>query len=145
MKAIIPLSPQDPGGAFVTVADDDFEVLARKDRICLVEFIELPDAITWFAEFELMYCQVQHDGETFKVIRAATEDERTRYRVPLWIQDEEIPECCGQPMCFVGQIDDDLLCTEPPEGAELWWHDAASFYVFTCPKCLGVKAVGQQF
>jgi hypothetical protein len=48
-------------------------------------------------------------------------------------------------MSFVGQIDDDTICSEPPADAKLWWHDGASFYVFTCPMCLGVKAVGQQF
>lgn len=51
---------------------------------------------------------------------------------------------CSRPMFFVGQIDDDRICMEPPAGAELWWHDKASFYVFTCSKCLECKAVGQQ-
>ena len=32
-----------------------------------------------------------------------------------------------------------------PPGAKLWWHDAASFYVFTCSQCLECKAVGQQY
>jgi hypothetical protein len=66
-------------------------------------------------------------------------------RIPSWIQTEEIPECCGNEMHFVGQIDDDFICRERPEGAKYWWHDTASFYVFTCPECLGCKAVGQQF
>ncbi len=67
------------------------------------------------------------------------------FRIPLWIQGEEVPECCGRAMHFVGQIDDDRICTEPPIGAKLWWHDGASFYVFTCSQCLACKAVGQQF
>jgi hypothetical protein len=101
--------------------------------------------VEWFDTFELLYCQRQHDPQTIKVIRKATEEERRLYRIPLWIQSEEVPECCGQSMQFVGQIDDDRICAEPPEGAKLWWHDAASFYVFTCSQCLECKAVGQQF
>lgn len=79
------------------------------------------------------------------MIRKATEDERRSFRIPLWIQGDEIPECCGRPMHFVGQLDDDRICMERPEGAKLWWHDKASFYVFTCAQCLECKAVGQQF
>jgi hypothetical protein len=48
-------------------------------------------------------------------------------------------------MFFVGQIDDDFLSIERPKNAKKWWHDATSFYVFTCSQCLSVKAVGQQF
>ncbi len=48
-------------------------------------------------------------------------------------------------MHFVGQMDDNKICCEAPDGAKFWWHDAASFYVFTCDQCLDVKAVGQQF
>lgn len=145
MKATIPLSPADLGGRSVTVGEGAFEVLGGKGRVCIAEFCELPDAVEWFEEFEPMYCQLEPDGETIKVIRPATDQDFQRYRVPLWIQAEEVPECCGQPMFFVGQLDDDVLCAEPPEDAEMWWHDAASFYVFTCPKCLSVKAVGQQY
>ena len=54
-------------------------------------------------------------------------------------------ECCGMPMHFVGQIDDNDICTERPKDAILWWHDLASFYVFTCSQCLKCKAIGQQF
>jgi hypothetical protein len=92
-----------------------------------------------------MYCQRQHDTETIKVVRKATAEDRSRFRVPLWIQNGEIPDCCGRPMFFVGQIDDNVICTERPPDARVWWHDAASFYVFTCSQCLGSKAVGQQF
>jgi len=145
LKAIVPLSPEALGGPSVTADADFFEVLAQRERVVLVEFIGLPDGVTWFDTHELMFCQVQHESGTIKVIRKATDEERKQYRVPLWIQGEEIPDCCGVPMFFVGQIDDDRLCTEPPEGAKLWWHDAASFYVFTCAQCLESKAVGQQF
>ena len=68
-----------------------------------------------------------------------------KFRNPHWIQGEEIPECCGQAMFFVGQVDDHRIWTEPPEGARLWWHDLASFYVFTCSQCLECKAIGQQY
>lgn len=71
-----------------------------------------------------------------KVVRKATADERRKFRVPLWIQGEEVPECCGRPMFFVGQIDDDVICTERPKDASMWWHDGASLYVFTCSRCL---------
>ncbi len=32
----------------------------------------------------------------------------------------------------------------PLLGAKRWWHDQASFYVFTCSQCLESKAIGQQ-
>ena len=48
-------------------------------------------------------------------------------------------------MVFVEQIDDNVICTERPTDAKMWWHDAASFNVFTCTPCLECKAVGQQF
>jgi hypothetical protein len=122
-----------------------FQVLAQRERVVLIEFNSRPIGVDWFDEFELLYCQQQHDPGTIKVIRKATEDERKLYRIPLWIQGEDIPLCCGQPMFFVGQIDDNVICTEPPSGAKFWWHDGASFYVFTCSQCLECKAVGQQF
>jgi hypothetical protein len=145
VNAIIPISPDELGGPFVTADETYFEVLVAREQVVLAEFHSRPIEVRWFDDFELMYCQRQHDPETFKVIRKATEDERKLYRVPLWIQGDEVPECCGRPMFFVGQIDDDRICTEPPDGAKLWWHDGASFYVFTCPQCLECKSVGQQF
>ena len=144
MKALIPTSPDALAGPFAAAEDDQFEVLARRDKAVLIEFNSLPDGVNWFDTFELMYCQAQDDGDTIKIIRAATDEERAVFRVPLWIQGEEVPECCGRPMFFVGQIDDDRICMEPPAGAKMWWHDKASFYVFTCSKCLECKAVGQQ-
>lgn len=145
MKAIIPLSPDKLGGDSITLDDGCFRVLADRNKVVLIEFYSITPSIKWFQNFELMYCQRQRDPQTIKVIRKASEEEWRLYRIPLWIQDEEIPECCGKPMFFVGQIDDNAICTERPPDAKYWWHDAASFYVFTCSQCLGVKAVGQQF
>lgn len=144
VKAIIPISPDNLGGQTVTANADSFEVLAERDKIVLVEFIDLPAEIGWFETFELMYCQRQHDSDTMKVIRKATEEERKLFRVPLWIQGDDVPECCGHPMFFVGQIDDDTICMERPSDAKMWWHDKASFYVFTCSQCLESEVVGQQ-
>jgi hypothetical protein len=145
MQALIPHSPARLEGPFVTAGADRFQVLAARDKAVIIEFHSPTEGIDWFDTFELLYCQQQHDPETIKVIRKATEDERRLFRIPLWIQGEEVPECCGQPMHFVGQLDDDRICMERPEGAKLWWHDGASFYVFTCSQCLNCKAVGQQF
>ncbi len=144
MKALVPSSPDQLGGPFVN-ATDGFHVLAQRDKAIIVEFYKRPGGVEWFDEFELLYCQLQHDTEAFKVIRKATEDERKLFRIPLWIQGDEVPECCGRAMHFVGQIDDNRICTERPSDAKMWWHDAASFYVFTCSQCLECKAVGQQF
>jgi hypothetical protein len=145
MKAIIPISPEQLGGLFVTVERHCFEVLAERDKVVIVKFRLLPEEIAWFGKFEHMFCQRQHDRQLIKVIRKATSEDRRLYRVPVWIQSDELPECCGKPMHFIGQIDDDRICTEPPAGAKMWWHDFASFYVFTCAQCLECKAVGQQF
>lgn len=145
MKALVPLSLDDLGGAAVTMDDGYFDILAHREKIYFIEFHSFSHEFTWFEHFDLMYCQLQHDSETLKVIRKATDEERRVYRIPLWIQGEEVPECCGKPMFFVGQIDDNFICTERSDDAKMWWHDDASFYVFTCPICLEVKAVGQQF
>jgi hypothetical protein len=144
MKAVIPLSPDDLGGPSIAVGGDTFEVLARRDKAVLIEFNNVPEAVNWFDSFELMYCQTLHDDSAFKVIRPVADEERKSFRVPLWIQGEDVPQCCDSPMFFVGQIDDDNICMEPPAGAKMWWHDKASFYVFTCPYCLESKVVGQQ-
>jgi hypothetical protein len=144
MKALIPKTPDALGGPFATVDGDQFDVLARRGKAALVEFHSLPEGVDWFDTYELMHCQAQHDADVIKVIRVATDEERALLRVPLWIQGDEVPECCGRPMFFVGQIDDDRICTERPGDAKLWWHDKASFYVFTCSQCLECKAVGQQ-
>jgi hypothetical protein len=142
---LVPNEPENLGGPFVTETVDAVEVLAERDKVVLVEFICPVDGADWVQTHELMFCQRQHDPSVVKVLRKATEEERRIYRVPLWIQGEEVPECCGHHMFFVGQIDDNNICTERPRDAKMWWHDGASFYVFTCQHCLEVKAVGQQF
>jgi hypothetical protein len=144
MKIIIPLDAESLGGASIE-ATDGFEILAEKDKVVALQFYDLSDKISWFEEFDMMYCQRQHDPNTVKVIRKVTDDEIKTLRIPLWIQGDDYPECCGKVMKFVGQINDNNICAEAPEGAKMWWHDAASFYVFTCPECLEVKAVGQQY
>jgi hypothetical protein len=138
------LIPADSGQLGGEAVAAKARVLADRDGKCVVEIPDVPTAVAWLEDFEFVYAQRQRDG-TLKAIRKASSDELKEFRVPVWIQDEEIPDCCGQAMHFVGQLDDNSLCAEPPIGAESWWHDAASFYVFTCSRCLSVKAVGQQF
>jgi hypothetical protein len=145
MKVLVPTTSDHLSGPFISADQDSFEVLAERDKIVLIEFNPKPQEIDWFDDFQLLYCQRQHDHDIIKVIRKATEDERRVFRIPLWIQGEEVPECCGRVMQFVGQLDDDRICTERPSGAKMWWHDGASFYVFTCSQCLDCKAIGQQF
>ena len=143
IKILIPRSIDTPDAPCV-IAETGFEVLARRGAILFIMFTEMPSGTDWFGEFELMYCRLDKDNDTFKVIRKAEDYERKLYRIRAWIQGEEVPECCGRPMHFVGQIDDDDICKDAPDEAEVWWHDAASFYVFTCGLCLSCKAVGQQ-
>ncbi len=115
----------------------------RGDRgVGCLTFVE--SELIWLDEFEHFVFQVFPDG-TRKAIRKATSEDIERFRVPIWFQGEEVPICCGREMVFVGQIDDNEICKEKPDEAKLWWHDASSFYVFTCPQCLECKAVGQQF
>ena len=139
----IPIDPDQSDGPFLV---GKALILALKDREGIAEIDEIDeDAVTWLAECYMVYFQLTEDGFTPKVCREATEDDLRRFRVPSWIQSGDVPACCGKPMVFVGQLDDNILCTEPPVGAKYWWHDAASFYVFTCDQCLSVKAVGQQY
>ena len=140
----IPLDPSDLGGEFLL---GKAVVLAERDGRGVAEIEELDDqqAVGWLEEFDKVYFQGLRDGTMLKAVRKATDEDIKQFRVPIWIQDEEVPSCCGRPMMFVGQLDDNTLCTERPTDAKLWWHDAASFYVFTCSQCLSVQAVGQQF
>src|SRR5436309_9202913 len=105
MKALIPTSQQHLEGPFVSADDESFEVLAERDKAVIIEFHSAPEGIGWFDAFELLYCQRQHDRAVLKVIRKATDEERRMFRIPLWIQGDEVPECCGRQMHFVGQID----------------------------------------
>jgi hypothetical protein len=145
VKALIPRSPERLNEQYIVVDEDQFEVVAVRDDVVIIEFSSLPEGVNWFDTYQLMYCQAEREPEQVRVLRKATTDERRLFRIPLWIQGEEVPKCCGRPMHFVGQLDDDRICLERPADAKLWWHDNASFYVFTCSRCLECKAIGQQF
>jgi hypothetical protein len=138
------LFPEDVsklGGPFVAGRAELNSLRGDRGVGCLT-FVERK--LTWLDDFEHFVFQVLADG-TRKAIRKATDEDIKRFRVPIWIQGEAVPICCGREMVFVGQIDDNEICTERPDDAKLWWHDVASFYVFTCPQCLECKAVGQQY
>ena len=139
----IPLDPSELGGPFWL---GKCVILGQRDKNGIADLQEVDEnVIKWVEEFDSVYFQTLHDGTTLKAIRTAVDADYHKYRVPLWIQSEEVPECCGQLMSFIGQLNDNTVCMEPPPGAKYWWHDAASFYVFTCPQCLSVQAVGQQY
>src|ERR1017187_2613347 len=124
----IPLDPENLGGDFVTARAS---IHSQREGLGVAEIEELEEGeVDWVEEFNHVYFQTLRDGVTLKAIRKATDADIKKYRVPIWIQSEEVPTCCGHPMVFVGQLDDDAICTEPPSDAKLWWHDAASFYVF---------------
>lgn len=139
---LVPRSLDALGGPYV---DGTANVLALKDGRGLAKVTSLSEPVPWLEKSSAVCVQVMRDGQTLKAFRLATGDDYRHHRVPIWIQGTEVPSCCERPMIFVGQLDDDRLCTERPPDARFWWHDAASFYVFTCGQCLGVKAVGQQF
>lgn len=109
MKAIIPISLDDLGGPSITVDEGFFEVLLRREDVVLVEFNSRPVGVSWFDSFKLLFCQQLRDPDAIQVIRQVTDDERRLYRVPLWIQGDDVPMCCDRPMFFVGQIDDDRI------------------------------------
>jgi len=123
----------------------EVEILALKNDRGLARILSVDRPLQWIDDFEAVEFNVHSDGVTYTAFKKATEEDYRRYRVPLWIQGDEVPICCDKEMIFVGQIDDDSICTEAPEGAKLWWHDKASFYVFSCSNCLTTTAVGQQF
>jgi hypothetical protein len=129
------------GGPFVPGKAEVISTRGDRGVGCLTS---VERKLTWLDDFEHFVFQVLPDGGR-NAVRKATGEDIKKFRVPIWIQGEEIPICCDREMVFVGQLDDNVLCTERPDGAKLWWHDAASFYVFTCPICLSSAAVGQQF
>jgi hypothetical protein len=139
---VLPFSLADMNGASATA---DAEILALRGDRGLARILSTDSPVAWIQDFEEVEFAVLKDGETYRAFRKADEHDLRRYRVPRWIQGDEVPICCEREMLFVGQIDDDTICLEPPAGARLWWHDKASFYVFTCPNCLSATAVGQQF
>jgi len=119
-------------------------IISRREDRGVGRLTSVERKLSWLNDFEHFMFQVLPDGAC-KAVRKATQEDIKRFRVPIWIQGEAVPICCDREMIFVGQLDDNDLCTERPEGAKMWWHDVASFYVFTCPMCLSVTAVGQQF
>jgi len=139
----IPLDPADIEGPFWM---GQCEVLGQSETNGIADLAEVDGhAVKWLEEYDTICFEVLPDGGALRAIRKAAEEDFRAFRVPLWIQSEEVPDCCGQPMFFIGQLNDDTVCMERPLGSRLWWHDAASFYVFTCSRCLSVKAVGQQY
>jgi hypothetical protein len=54
---------------------------------------------------------------------------------PDWIQGDETPECCGQPMIFYGQLGS--------LGGKYDLIDNGIIYVFICRKCLSTQSVFQ--
>ena len=129
------------GGPFVLGQAEMISLRGDRGVGCLT-FVERK--LSWLDDFEHFVFQMLPDGKR-KAIRKATGGDIKTFRVPIWIQGEEIPICCGSEMVFVGQLDDNVICTERPPDAKMWWHDVTSFYVFTCPQCLECAAVGQQF
>lgn len=145
-KIIVPLNPDRLGGESVISGDNSFEIQFSREDILFVEFDPVPSEIGWFENFDKVLCERLPDSvDTAVAIRKATNEDCREHRVPRWIQEPDIPRCCGKPMFFVGQLDDYTLAKEEPPNAEIWWHDYASFYVFTCSRCLNVKAIGQQY
>jgi len=138
---IVPKSLDDLGGPSVA---GRAEICAERNGkgVCYIQKLE--SDIDWIEDFDHALFQIEQDG-TRKVFRKCTDEDYVLFRVPIWIQSPETPVCCDRPMLFVGQIDDNRISSERPEDAKLWWHDAASFYVFTCPVCLECSSIGQQF
>lgn len=54
---------------------------------------------------------------------------------PDWIQEDEAPQCCGQPAMFYGQL--------ASLGGKYGLVNNGINYVFTCRKCLKVQSVFQ--
>ena len=103
IKWLIPISPTELAGPFAVTDERCLEVCADIGKAVIARFFEIPTEITWFGEFEFMYCQRQHDQETIKVIRKATAEECRLFRVPIWIQGDDIPQCCGKAMLLLGR------------------------------------------
>jgi hypothetical protein len=141
VDVFFPVDISRPAGSVVSGQAEQASLRGNRGIGCLTS-VEQP--LGWIDEFEHFIFHMHPDGTRIAIGKATDEDIKA-FRVPIWIQSEEIPVCCGRDMVFVGQLDDDKICTEGPEDATLWWHDAASFYVFTCPVCLECACVGQQY
>jgi uncharacterized protein (DUF433 family) len=144
----IPIDLEKLGGDWiwgVASVDSAHSLLTQRTGRGVATIQRLDGDPDWLDEFVPVHFRTMSADQTLRAIRLADEQDFRRYRVPAWIQSEEIPTCCDRSMEFVGQLDDSHLCVEAPPGAKFWWHDAASFYVFTCSQCLEVQAVGQQY
>lgn len=149
-RVAVPIDLAAPNGPCVHGSTSfDSWISDENDLYGLDSWIELSredeDRVPWLRDAEMLLAKADRKQKSLKVVGVATSAEARKYRIPVWIQDPEIPVCCSLKMHFVGQIDDDNICTQAPPGALLWWHDIAAFYVFTCSVCLNVKAVGQQY
>lgn len=141
----LPLSLAAPDGEYAIA--HAFLVVLRGNRGIaeLDDLTEIDNEPDWTEDCGNVYFEILADGKTLRALRVPTCDDYRILRVPRWIQYDETPQCCGHPMFFVGDLDEPLLWKERPPSARRWWHDAAAFYVFTCPVCLSVRAIGQQF
>lgn len=140
----LPLDLARPRGPY-TIANATIVVQRAGVGIATLDDLsEIADEPAWAEPCGDVYFELLDDDSTPRALRPAVEEDYRTLRVPRWLQDDETPTCCGEPMSFVGCLNDDRLWQEPPPGARIWWHDAARFYVFTCAKCLAVAAVGQQ-
>lgn len=121
------------------------EVTIGKNRFVVRAIFLHEQDEAWCEAVDALLCEFDQAAGAFRALRIATLEERDELRVPCFIQDDERPSCCGRRMFYVGRLDDNRLCAEPPPEYELWWHDIASFYVYTCSICMECKVVGQQF
>lgn len=145
---LVPSVPKSSRAEWITTSGrlvSSINVRTVEQNRFIVKPINLADSVDWCRDFESLLCSYDVRAAAFRAHCVATEEHCKAYRVATFIQGEEVPLCCGKPMYFVGQIDDNNICTEPPLEHKHWWHDVASFYVFTCSTCLECKAVGQQF
>jgi len=129
------------GGIISAITEDDIQT----NRFIATPNWLLPHEETWCRSSDRLLCEFEPDGQTLFALDAVGRNDLAPYRVPRFIQSEEWPMCCGRSMHFVGQLDDEGIRNSPPPGFKFWWHDAASFYVFTCCLCLECKAIGQQY
>lgn len=145
----IPSSKGDRGGPSILTRGGILSAVSE-DTIRVNRFIAranwlLPKEETWCRGSDYLLCEFEPDGKTLFALDVVDRKDLPDLRVPRFIQSNEWPVCCGRSMHFVGQIDDNTICDKAPPEATLWWHDAASFYVFTCCLCLECKALGQQY
>ncbi len=141
VKVIVPVDPSIPDGPRLEASA---VVESHSPARGVASIIRMDGTLEWTGERDVVYFEVTPKGESI-ALRLATDDDCRVCRAPIWIGEVEIPVCCGMPMYFVGQIDDDRIQYESPAWAKKWWTDSASFFVFTCSQCRNVSAAGQQF